>query len=191
MERLNELAEKLMNCRKRGNKLTLQCVLESARILEEAKGLAKNEFGRWLSTQVRMDRSTASRHLRVGRFVRKHGALMQQIATLGLAKIYALSSLDSGVAARVLTGHIRFSAALEDLSDLQFRREFHDMFPPQRRRHTRLHVYQSAASALTRAEKAVQHASAFLRRMTVSQRQRIVRRIHALVKLIAEWNRVA
>ena len=36
MERLNVLAVQLMNCRKRGNRLTLEWVLESARILAEA-----------------------------------------------------------------------------------------------------------------------------------------------------------
>ena len=191
MDPLKELAVKLMNCRKRGNRLTLECVLESARILEEAKAIAKNSFGRWLSEQARMDRSTAGRHMRVARFIQKHGALMHQITTLGLAKIYALSSIDSGLAARVLTGQITFSAPLEEMGDLQFRREFREKFPPQKRRHTRTHVYQSTASALTRATKAVQNASLFLRRMTTSQRRMIVNRIHALVKLISTWNQVA
>jgi hypothetical protein len=65
MERLNELAVQLMNCRKRGNRLTLECVLQSARILSEAKSLAGKDFGAWLIEQARMDRATAYRHLGV------------------------------------------------------------------------------------------------------------------------------
>lgn len=191
MDRLNELAEKLMNCRKRGNKLTLECVLASARILEKAKAIAKGGFGRWLSEQAHMDRSTAGRHMRVARFVQKHGALMHQTATLGLAKIYALSSIDSGLAARILTGQITFSAPIDEICDVQFRREFLEKFPPKRPRHTREHVFQSTASALTRAEKAVRLASTFHQKMTPSQRHRIASRIRSLVKLIASWNRVA
>lgn len=191
VDRLEELAEKLMSCRKRGNKLTLQCVLESARVLEEAKDIAKNDFRRWLTEQGRMDYSTAARHLRVARFARNHVALMPQIVTLGMVKVYALSSIDSGLAARVLTGQIKFSAPLEEICDLQFRREFREKFPPKTRKHTREHVYQSTASALTRAVDAVQEASMFFRKMTASQRQRIVNRIHTLVKLISNWNQVA
>jgi hypothetical protein len=191
METLADLAEELMECRKRGNKLTLECVLKSARILEKAKEIAEGGFGRWLTEQARMDRSTASRHMRVAQFVRKHGALMQQISTLSLAKVYALSALDSGTAARILTGHIKFSAPIDELCDVQFRREFSERFPVQRRKHTRLQVYQSTASALTRAVKAVQHASSFVRRMTPTQRQKLVNRMQALVRLISGWNQVA
>src|SRR5262245_24691880 len=104
MERLNVLAVQLMNCRKRGNRLTLEGVLESARILSEAKSLAGAGFGKWLLEQARMDRATAYRHLGVARFVKQHVALTRQIATLSLAKIYALSALNSAEAVRVLTG---------------------------------------------------------------------------------------
>jgi hypothetical protein len=91
----------------------------------------------------------------------------------------------------VLTGQIKFSARLEDLCDLQFRREFRERFPSKTRRHTRAHVYQSTASALTRAEQAVRKASPFLRRMTAAQRGTIVNRILGLMKLISDWNQVA
>jgi hypothetical protein len=191
MDPLQELAVRLMNCRKRGNRLTLECILESARFLGEAKEIAKKGFSRWLIEQGHMDISTANRHLRVARFIRKHGALMPQIATLGIAKIYALSALDSGAAARILSGHIKFSAPIEELSDLEFRHEFKEKFPAERRTHTRLQVYQSTASALTRAVNAMQHAASFIRKMTPAQRHKIVNRIQALVKLIAGWNQVA
>jgi len=191
MERLNLLAVELMNCRKRGNRLTLECVLESARILDEAKTLAGAGFGKWLTEQARMDRATAYRHLGVARFVRQHVALMRQIATLSLAKIYALSALDSDIALQLLTGRLKLSAPLDLINDVQFRREFRQLFPPKQKRRTREHVYQSAASALTRAAKAVQEASRVVRAMTPLQRHKIELKIHALEKLISGWKGVA
>jgi hypothetical protein len=191
MERLNVLAVQLMNCRKRGNRLTLECVVESARILAEAKALAGAGFGTWLADQARMDRATAYRHLGVGKFVREHVALTRQIATLSLAKIYAISTLDSATAVRILTGQLKFSVSLEEISDVQFRREFRELFPPRQKRRTRQHVYQSAASALSRAAKAVQEASRVVRAMTPLQRRKIELKIHALGKLISGWKGVA
>jgi hypothetical protein len=144
MERLNVLAVELMNCRKRGNKMTLECVLESGRILGEAKRLAGSGFGKWLTEQARMDRATAYRHLGVARFAKQHVALTRQIATLSLAKIYAISTLDSDTAVRILTGLVKFSAPLDLICDVQFRREFREMYPPKQKRRTRQHLYQSA-----------------------------------------------
>ena len=191
MERLNILAVQLMNCRKRGNKVTLEYVLESARILAEAKSLAGAGFGKWLVEQARMDRATAYRHLGVARFVKEHVALTRQIATLSLAKIYAISGLNSAQAVPVLTGKIKFSAPIDVICDVQFRREFRQLYPPKARRRTRLHVYQAAASALNRAERAVQEASRLVRTMTAVQRQKIENKIHALEKLISGWKNVA
>jgi len=191
MERLNVLAVQLMNCRKRGNRLTLDCILESARILSEAKTIAGAGFGRWLAEQARMDRATAYRHLAVARFAKQHVALMRQIATLSLTKVYALSALDSAAAVRILTGQIKFSAPLDLICDVRFRREFRQMFPPRVRRHTHRHAYQSASSALIRAEQAVRHASAFVGSMTAAQRHAIEHKIEALVRLIAAWKGVA
>ena len=189
MERLNALAVQLMDCRKRGNKLTLECVLQSARILAEAKRIAGAGFGRWLVERARMDRTTAFRHLRVATFVQENVALTQQIATLSMAKVYALSRLDSAAAVPILVGKVRFSAPLEVLSDVQFRREFREMYPPKAKRRTRQHVYQSVAGALNRAERAVQEASRYVRTMTADQRLRIERKIHALERLISAWKR--
>lgn len=191
MERLNELAVQLMNCRKRGNKVTLECVLESARILAEAKAIAGPAFGIWLIERAHMDRATAYRHLAVARFVRTHVALTRQIATLSMAKIYAVSGLDSAQAVRVLTGQVRFSAPLEILCDVQFRREFRRLFPGKAPRHTREHVYRTASSALTRAVAAVQEATTLLRRMTAVQRHKIEAQIQMLVKLVGAWKGVA
>jgi hypothetical protein len=191
MDRLNLLAVQLTKCRRRGNKLTLESILESARILTEAKALPGGGFGKWLAEQARMDRATAFRHIGVARFVHQNVALMRQIATLGVAKVYALSAIDSALAIRILTGQTKFSAPLDLISDAQFRREFREKFPARSPRHTRQHVFQAMSSALTRAERAVQHASTFVRKLTAAQRSRIEQKVGALVKLISSWKVVA
>lgn len=190
MERLAILAVQLMNCRKRGNKLTLECVLESARILAEAKTLAGPGFGSWLTEHAHMDRATAYRHLSVAQFAREHVALTRQIATLSLAKIYALSSIDSALATRYLMGEVKLSEPIDVISDVRFRKEFRERFPTKKR-HSRHHVFQAATSSLTRAARAVQEASRFIRSLTARQRQKIEIQIHALQKLISGWKGVA
>jgi hypothetical protein len=175
----------------RGNKLTLECVLESARILKAAKKLAKRSFGRWLTEQAHMDRSTASRHLRVAEFVGRNVASTQQISSLSMAKIYAISTLSSEMAARVLDGRVEFSAPLDQISDVQFRREFRKLFSPKTRRITREQIYLSTASALTRAEHAIQYAAAYLHHMTETQRLKLETQIRGILKLVSGWKGVA
>jgi hypothetical protein len=128
--------------------------------------------------------------MRVARFVRQNGALMHQVASLGLAKIYALSAADSALATRILTGQFKLSAPLDLISDVQFRREIREKLPARKPRHTRQHVFQAMSSALTRAERAVQHASTFVRKLTAAQRSRIEGKVGALVKLISSWKGV-
>lgn len=116
---------------------------------------------------------------------------MQQIRSLSLAKLYALSGIDSTLAIRVLTGQIKFTLPLDLICDVQFRREFRALFPARSPKHTRHHVFQSASSALARAQRAVKEAAAFLGSLTASQRHKIESRIHALAQVISEWKGVA
>ena len=187
MDRLNLLAVQLTKCRRHSNKLSLEGILESARILEEAKSLAGGRFGAWLTEQARMDRSTAGRHMRVARFTHGHGALMHQIASLSLAKTYALSSLDSALAVRILSGQVRFSAPLELISDVMFRQELRAMVPAPPPRHNRHHVFQAASSALGRAGREMEHASRIAKTMTAAQRRKLQLKIEALVRIVTPW----
>ena len=179
-DRLEGLARRILECRKRGHRLTLECILESGRILAEAKAIAKRQFGNWLQEKAHMTYETARRHLRVSRLVRENHSLTSKIATLGLAKIYALSTLDFATARKYLTGEARFSAPLEHLSDVQFRKEFRARFPLPEKRRTREHVFRSLVSALIRMEKALGQAGRFVHRLTPVQRRRIVEKIGLL-----------
>ena len=80
MKKLDALARRLMICRRKGNTLTIATVLESARILSEAREEAKRGFTAWLRKKGHMDPMTARRHLAVARFVREHRALTREIS---------------------------------------------------------------------------------------------------------------
>jgi hypothetical protein len=180
--RLDELAVRLQECRRKGNRMTLQCVLESARILREAKARAKREFGKWLAEKGHMAPSTARIHLRVEHWIAANRQLTGDFANLSLAKVYALTTLDFDTARRLLHGQIRMSKPIEELSDVQFRLDFRRMFPPARRRRTRQHAYQQLHSALVRATRAVYTASKFESKFTLQQR----RKLHELYRNLVE-----
>lgn len=188
--RLDQLARQLAGCRRRGNKLSLEHVLESAKILAEAQAIAKRAFGRWLHAQGHMAYETARRHLRVAEFVRQNHSLTSEIATLSLSKVYALSSLDSALGRRYLTGERKFSAPLNEMSDVRFRQEFVERHPMEKKRTTREHVYRAAFSALIKAKKLVARAGRYASRLTPLQKRRLMEGIQALT-LAATAGRIA
>jgi hypothetical protein len=191
MDELARLAQQLEGCRRRGNKMSLEHVLESAAILRKARQAAREGFGKWLRDQAHMDRMTAFRHLAVAGFVERHVTLMRHIASLSLAKIYELSTLDPELARRLLTGEERFTRPLDQLSDVQFRREFRERFPRPARRRTRQSAYLEIYSALVRLRKALGRGSPFAGRMSPRQRERIGRELRAVAQAAQGWQVVA
>lgn len=189
--RLEELARRLQANRRKTNKVTLDYVMESARILAEAKTLAGRGFSRWVREQAHMDSDTARYHLKVAGFVRANTELIREISTLSMAKIYKLSTLDSTLARALLTGRERLSEPLPQLSDVQFRKEFRDRFPGSPRRIHRGHMYRSALSVLARTEKTLHRAMTYARQMTQAQRGRILQKVLAISNLLARWGVVA
>lgn len=186
-KRLKKLAERLKACRKKGNRMSLENILESARILAEAKSVAKRRFTKWLREEGRMDSSTAYRHLQVAAFVRRNRASMHEIATLGMVKIYALSTLSLRRARRILKGKEMFSASLHQLSDLQFKKDFRERFPILRKPGLRHFVARVTLSALVQAEIAMRRADRHEGRMTTTERQRIVNKVQVLARIVAKW----
>jgi hypothetical protein len=185
--RLAPLAVRLQACRRRGNRRTLECVLESAKILAEAKAISRRDFGIWLRERAHMDRGTANRYLRVAGFVRRNVSLMTQISNLSLTKICALSSLDSATAARLLSGRERLSAPMDQLSDIEFHRELRGRHPAPRRRMNRENVFRQTWSLLIRLEKALFRAKGIRARMSPHQRNRIVEKVAHLSRAVAGW----
>ena len=189
--RLEALARQLHATRRKANKLTLDYVLESARILAEARRLAGRGFTRWVKEKAHMDYDTARYHLRVAGFVRSNTELIREISTLSIAKVYKLSTLDSKLALRLLSGREKLSQPLAQLSDIQFRQECRDRFPSRPRMANRGSMFRSALSVLQRAERTLHQAMHFAKRMTHAQRRRILERVVAISNLLARWKVVA
>jgi len=190
-ERLEELARKLHTVRGRGNKLSLEHVLESGRILEEARSLSGRGFHRWLKERGHMTRDTARRHLRVTQFIRESGLSISHFAKLGLAKLYALSTLDSAAAAKYLRGELKFSKPLEELSDVRFRQEFRERFPIARKRRNREHVFREVFGAITRLRKALERGRKFAGRLSEPQRRRVAEGLKSLAETAGPWEGAA
>lgn len=171
--RLEELARRLRECRRKGNRMTLQYVLESAKILKEARERAKRDFSAWVREKGRMDPTTARHHLRVSEFVDRNRVLTPEIVNLSIAKVYALTTLDLDIAQRILKGQIKFSQPLEELTDIQFRIEFRKKFPPAKKRRNRQHAYQQLYSDLVRATRTVYGAEKFRTKFTLQQRRNL------------------
>jgi hypothetical protein len=189
--RLNELARKLRDCRRKGNKLNLETVLHSARILTEAKTISRRRFGLWLRRYAHMDSCTANRHIRVAAFVKANVSLTPKIANLSLAKIYALSTLDFDHARRFLNGQEALSAPLEMMSDVQFRQEFRERFPSPKKRRTHQHIFQELYSALTRLERALGRAWRRISELKPRQQRLVARKLQTLAKAAQGWKIVA
>src|SRR5437867_10319090 len=127
-----------------------------------------------------MDYDTALRYLRVAEFIKASPALMREISSLSIAKIYKLSTLDSNVSSKLLTGKTALSRPLAQLSDVQFHQECRTRFPGKPKKSNREHVFRSTYSVLVRAEKSLRRAMHFAGRMTHSQRKRIFEKVTAI-----------
>jgi hypothetical protein len=188
--KLEDLARELDECRREGNMLQLDTVLRSARILAQAKALAKRDFGKWLHDRAHMSRATANCHLRVAEFVERNVRLTKQITILSLAKVYALSTLDSDRAERLLLGEETFSKPLDQLSDVQFRKEFRERFPRERKRRTRAHVFREIEGAIRRLRDRLERGMKFMSRLTPAQINKVAGDLQDLMILAAGWKLV-
>lgn len=174
---LKDLAERLHDLRLRSNRVTLRHVLDMAKILVEARDVAKRDFGRWVRETAHMQYDTARRYLRVSSFVDANHDLNREIASLSISKVYALSSLDLDTARRLVIHQEAFSKPLERMSDVEFLREFRLKYPKPSRRRTRVHVYQELSAALTRLKKSIGKGERYAGQMSELQRERIGREL--------------
>lgn len=172
-QELVDLADRLRECRRRGHKLTLTNLMMSARILRTAKARAKRDFRKWLCEEAHMAPSTAKMHLRVAQWIDQNGQLIGHFATLGLAKIYALTTLDFDTAKKVLKGEGEFTQPIEDLGDVQFRIEFRKLFPSEKKGRNRQHAYQAIYSAAVRARNLMRKFAKFQSQFSVPQRRKL------------------
>lgn len=164
--------------------MTLELILESAKILKEAKEEAGAGFDTWVRTQGHMHPSTARRHMRVAEFVSEQRALMRDVANLGTVKVYALAAQPPSVAARILDGSIPFSAPLDEISDLQFRIDLRQL-NPRKNPGGAYQAYQKVCGCLSRSRLSLQAARRYKHRYTEAQHRRIREMVEALLRELA------
>ena len=189
--RLGVLAKRLEACRKRGNRMTLQNVLESARILEQAKAIAKDDFQKWVVEEGRMDPTTARHHMRVAKMAKEHRYFNTAFATLSLTKLYALSGLWEDSLREVMSGEVKFSKPIEGLSDVQFLSEFRQQFTLRIKKINRGHMYREVTAKITRLEKAFRRGRKLLGRLKPDFKLKLAERLDALIMTATEWRAVA
>lgn len=191
MKSLESLAKDLHHCRRRHHKLSLKYVLEAARILSDAKRLAKRRFGAWLREHARMDRSTVGRYLRVAAFAKANESSMHQIQALSIMKICSLASLDAAAARRFLKGTLKLSGPLEELGDAQFVRELRARYPAPPKKLNRQHAYRQVLSAIARLERAFSGADRYHDLLSPAQKRQIADEIRELIHMARGWRRIA
>ena len=189
--RLGLLAKRLNACRKRGNRMTLQNVLESARILRQAKAIARGDFEKWVVAEGHMDPNTARHHVRVAKLIEAHPNLNSDLANLSISKLYALSALWNDSFRDVMSGKIRFSKPIEELNDVQFLSEFRQRFHLKIKKINRGHAYREVTAKITRLEKAFRRGRKFLGSLRPELKLKLAERLDALIMTATEWRAVA
>jgi hypothetical protein len=136
---MSGFTRRVEECKRRWNRRTLQYVLAVARIVLRAKKAAGNRrrWTWWIHHDLRMDRSTIQRYLRIESFVRANDDLNHHFHDLTISKLYALSRLPLAHARRMLV-----SGKVSRGNDLEFLR--------MARRLIRRRPYRTSVENLTR-----------------------------------------
>lgn len=173
---------RIEECRKRWHHRTVQYVLQVARIIRAARRAAKDErrWGRWIRTKIHMNRTTVYRYLRVAEFLKSNVDLSQQLVSLSIVKIYALSRLRKGQASALIR-----SGKARRMNDVAFLRTIARIQGKSVTHATRPNLLKSVDAALGRLERSIvrwQHSDVF---MPTDLQLRLQTRLHHLEKVLA------
>jgi len=144
--------KRLEECRRRWNHRSLQYVLESARILGEARRAAKSErrWVRWLSEGPKLSRATALKHERVANLWGRNVSLRKHLETLSIMKIYALSRAKPLVVQRLAA-----DPRIQRMSDVEFGIFVRQYLPRTRRKPTAPNLYRRVMAGLNRVGQGI------------------------------------
>ncbi|MCI0657050.1 MAG: hypothetical protein L0170_08260 [Acidobacteria bacterium] len=186
--KLTAYTRRLEECRKRWHCRTVQYVLEAALILRAARKAAKDErrWGRWIREEIHMNRSTVHRYLHVAKFLKSNVALKQQLVSMSIAKIYALSRLKKLQA----TALIRNGKA-ESLSDLSFLKLTHRLQPKPVTRAIRPNLMKSLEASLLRLDQSIRRWHHSELEMPASFRARLRSKLHAMERDLDQIGRAS
>lgn len=179
--KLSAYTRRLEECRKRWHRRTAGYVLEVARIVRAARRVAGDErrWGRWIREETRMNRVTVYRYLRVARFLRANVYLKQQLVSLSIAKLYALSRLERTDAVKLVK-----NGKADKLSDVAFLRLTRPLLPQREKRVTLPNLSKSLVASIARLDHSVkrwQHSELV---MPMALRMRLMSRLHAMERVL-------
>ena len=151
-QNLGVFTKRLEECRRRWHHGSLEYVLESARILGEARNAAKTErrWTRWLREGPRMSRATALKHERVANLWDRSVSLRKHLGTLSITKIYGLSRTKSLVAQRLAA-----DPRVQRMSDVEFGLFVRQYLPRPRRKPTAPNLYRRVMAGLDRVGQGI------------------------------------
>jgi hypothetical protein len=149
---LSSFTRRLEECRKRWHHNTVRYVVAVARIVRAARRAAKDErrWGEWIRNETHMNRTTVYRYLRVAEFLKANVSLKQHLASLSIAKLYALSRLKHDQAIRLIR-----SGRAASMNDVAFLRLASRLHPTPMTRSIRPNLVRSLESAMGRLELVV------------------------------------
>jgi len=185
---LKPFTRRLEECRKRWHRSTLRYVLAVARIVNAARKAAKDErrWGKWIRDEIHMNRSTVYRYLQVSEFLKANVALKQQLASMSIAKVYALSRLDSAQARALIK-----SGKAERMNDVSFLRLTVRLQPRPITRATRPNLLRSLNAALTHLEVSIKRWEHSELAMPVALQMKLQSRLHAMSRILDRIRRTS
>jgi hypothetical protein len=185
---LAPFTRRLEECRKRWTCRTLRYVLNVARILRAARKAAKDErrWGVWIRDETHMNRTTVYRYLRVGEFLKANVYSKQQLASLSIAKIYALSRLKPHHAQALIR-----SGKARKMSDVPFLRLASRLHPRPPTRPILPNFVHSVEAALVRLDRSMRMWLHSELSMPLGLRMKLQSRLGAMIKALDRIRRTS
>jgi hypothetical protein len=179
--KLTAYTRRLEECRKRWNRRTVQFVLEAALILRAARKAAKDErrWGQWIREEIRMNRTTVYRYLRVAKFLKENVDLGQHLVPLSIVKIYALARLKKEDAVALVR-----SGKAAALSDVAFLRLTRRLQPQPVIRATLPNLMKSLEASLVRLDRTIRRWHHSEQPMPVSVALRLKARLRSMERAL-------
>jgi len=183
---LSRFTRRLEECRKRWHRRTVQYVVEVARIVRAARKAAKDErrWGEWIRKETHMNRTTVYRYLRVAKFLKANVDLNQQLVSLSISKIYALSGLKPAE-----VGEFIRSGEAERLSDVAFLKLTRRLKPRIATRATLPNLSKSTEASLHHLERSIRRWQNSALTMPMALQIRLQSKLHAISRALERIGR--
>jgi hypothetical protein len=185
---LTRFTRRLEECRRRWHRRTVQYVVQVARIVRAARKAAKDErrWGEWIRKETHMNRTTVYRYLRVAKFLKANVDSKQQLVSLSIAKIYALSQMKPEQVKENLE-----SGKAEKLSDVAFLRVARRLRPRIELRSTIPNLSKSTNAALGHLEASIRRWRHSALAIPVGLQMKLQSRLHAINRLLERMRRAS